>query len=240
MVVDLQTTPDPNQRGRRYRRTVVLPGAAAALVALPLTVVVVLLILPSEADARVTDAQSARTVIAAAHAHPIGSWLGLLLAGVAYLIAAAALRPMAVAASGRFAPVVRIGYGLVLVGAVGLAMANAAVGVSLRAAVDPDVPKAASVATQIALQHDQGPLLPLFLAGLGCFLGSLLLIVGSAICRSLTWWQGLLAGAVAIGLPLAEPGLSGMLLVVVALAAAVALMPLTRLGGSAAENSSVS
>lgn len=206
-------------------------GARAALLGLPILVGVVLAVLPPDADLRVVDESSAETVLAAAAAAPLASWIGLLLAATIYVVAVAAVLPLVRATSGRGGRLVRFGYALSVLGALGLAMANAVVGVSLRACIDHTVTHAAAVSFQVSLQQDQGPLLPLFLLGLGTFVGPLVMLVGAIWSPSVTWWQGLIGAALVVGVPVTPPGLAGLPYLAVTL---VGAWTLTRLIGDGA------
>lgn len=218
----------PSQPARPLGDPWLLCFIGAALVALPAVIVSLLLVLPADADVFVTDEASAEKVLAAVAAHPLGSWLGLLLVSVVYLLMVPALLPLVAAARGRGRALVRSGYVLVVVGAVALAMENAVVAVTLRAADSPEVPHDAAVAFLITLQQDHGPLSPLLWAAAGTFLGPLLLVPGSIFGRNVAWWQGLLAAGMVAGMPLSRPGLTGLAYLAVVLAAVASAIGLLR------------
>jgi hypothetical protein len=203
-----------------------LTSLSAALLALPALLVGVLICLPAEADARVLDEKSANSALSAATAHPLGSWLGLLLVSVLYLLLIPVLLPFLHAITGRGRVLAILGYGLCSVGAIGLAMENAAVAVALRAAIDPQVAHDTAVSFTIALQREQGPFTPLLWAGLGMFAGPLLLVAAAVRSTSLHWWQGVLAAILVVGMPLSQPGVSGLVYLGVTVAAVAMLAAL--------------
>lgn len=202
------------------------PALAAALVTMPAVLVAVLVCLPAGADARVLDKHTADAALTAAAAHPLGSWLGLLLVSVLYLLLVPVVFPLVRAVTGRGRRLVVIGYALTVLGSIGLAIENAAVAVALRAAIDPHVAHDAAVSFTIALQREHGPFTPLLWAGLGMFLGPIFLVAAAIRSDAVHWWQGIAVALLVLGMPLSQPGISGIAYLAVVVGGVVVLAAL--------------
>jgi hypothetical protein len=208
---------DPDPWGRRL--------VAASLVALPVVTLAVLLLVPADADARVTDADSARSALAAATGHRLGAWIGLLLAATLYVLLIPALTAVLHAVPGRGRALVRTGHVLISVGAVALAMDNAIVAVSLRAATSPGLDADAMAAYTVALQKDHGPLAPILWCALPFFLGVVALVLGMLRAPALRWWHAALVAAATVGLVAAAPDVTGAVECGLLAGLAMALVP---------------
>lgn len=208
---------DPDPWGQRL--------IAASLVALPVVTAAVLLLVPTAADERVTDSDGARSALSAASEHRLGSWIGLLLAGAPYALLIPALTAVLHATPGRGRGLVRTGHVMVGIGALALAVDNAIVAVSLRAATTPGLDHDAMVSYTVALQKEQGPLAPILWCALPLFLGVVLLAIGMLRAPALRWWHAVLVAAATVGLVAAAPDVTGAVECGLLAAMAVALVP---------------
>jgi hypothetical protein len=198
--------------------------SAASLVALAPLTALALLLLPADADIRVTDTASARSALDAAASHRLGSWIGLLVVAVLYLLLIPGLMRVVRLVPGRGRAWVRAGQVLVSVGACALAIENAIVGISLRAATTAGLDRGAMVDYTVALQREHGPLAPLLWFALAMFVGAVALAIGIMLSTTLPWWYGLLVLVALFGLIAAAPGLTGVVECLLLAAVAWALL----------------
>jgi hypothetical protein len=193
----------------------------ASLIAVPVLLIVLLVSFPPAVDSDVTDVASAESALDATLSHPLGTWFGFLVVAAIYLLLASALTPLVRRTIGRGALLVRIGHTLVVIGAIGLAIENAVVGIVLRTVTTGGVDHDAAVSVLLSLLREGGPASPLLWLALGLFIGPVFLVIGAIRSETTPWWHGLLAAAAVIGMIVTRPGVSGIgyLAVMVALAA---------------------
>lgn len=196
-----------------------------SLLAVPVLLIVLLVSFPPAVDSDVTDVASAESALDATLRHPLGTWFGFLVVAAIYLLLASALTPLVRTTRGRGALLVRVGHALVTLGAVGLAVENAIVGIVLRAVTTGGVDHDAAVSVLLSLLRDGGPASPLLWLGLGMLVGPVFLLIGAIRSETTPWWHGLLAGAAVIGMIVTRPGVSGTIYLVVVVALTAALIP---------------
>lgn len=201
---------------------------AAALVALPVVTTALVLMLPADALTRAVDKASATKALDAAAAHRTGAWVGGLLIGVLYLLMLPALQAVLRGVPARGRALVRVGYVLASVGACALAVEDAVVGVSLRAATASGLDKAQSASYLIELQKEGGPLSPLLWGAGLFFVGVVVLAIGILRSGTLGWWHALVVVLACFGLVATGPGVTGVIEVALLVAMAVAFLRPTR------------
>jgi hypothetical protein len=194
----------------------------SSLVALPVVTAAIMLVLPADASSRSTDAAGATKALVAATDHRAGVWIGLMLVGLLYLLLLPALQAVLRVVTGRGRALVRIGYVLSCVGACALAIEDAVIGVTLRAATTPGLSRPGMVTYLVDLQKEKGPLSPLLWLSLPMFVGIVVMALGVLRSPSLRWWHAALLVVSVFGLLAASPGFAGIVVcaVLVALAAA--------------------
>jgi len=197
----------------------------ASLIAVPVLLIVLLVSFPPAVDSDVTNVASAESALGATLRHPLGTWFGFLVVAAVYLLLASALTPLVRSTRRRGALLVRLGHALVMVGALGLAVENAVVGIVLRTVTSGGVDHDAAVSVLLSLLREGGPASPLLWLALGMFVGPILLLIGAIRSETTPWWHGLLAGAAVIGMIVTRPGVSGMVYLVVVVALAAAFIP---------------
>lgn len=199
----------------------------ASLLAAPGLLVLVLAAFPPAVDAGVTDVASAESAIEATLRHPLGTWFGFLVVAAIYLLVASGLTPLVRTTIGRGSLLVRIGHALVVVGAVGLTIQNAVVGIVLRTVTTGGVDRDAAVSVLMSLLRDGGPTSPLLWLGLCLFIGPVFLLVGAIRSETAPWWHGVLAGIAVIGMIGSRPGVTGIAYLAVLIALAAVLIPVS-------------
>jgi len=197
----------------------------ASMIAVPVLLIVLLVSFPPAVDSDVTDVASAESALDATLRHPLGTWFGFLVVAAIYLLLASALTPLVRLTAGRGAVLVRVGHTLVVIGAIGLAIQNAVVGIVLRTVTTGGVDHDAAVSVLLSLLREGGPASPLLWLALGMFVGPVFLLIGTIRSKTTPWWHGLLAGAAVIGMIVTRPGVSGMIYLVVVFALAAVLIP---------------
>jgi hypothetical protein len=197
----------------------------ASLIAVPVLLIVLLVSFPPAVDSDVTGVASAERALDATLRHPLGTWFGFLVVAAIYLLLASALTALVRTNRGRGALLVRVGHTVVVIGAVGLAIQNAVVGIVLRTVTTGDVDHDAAVSVLLSLLREGGPASPLLWLALGMFVGPVFLLIGAIRSETTPWWHGLLAGAAVIGMIVTRPGVSGIVYLIVIVALAAALIP---------------